>query len=287
MSLIRNLPYDHPYRWDGRLFGGQQLWRPSNLGSQLATWFDAEDTASITLNGATVSQWNDKSGNARHVAQATAANQPTYQASGIGGKPALSFDGADWLFNPTDSNIMQNVAGGSITVVANYTNIVTQRVAASVINNLNTSRAIVFLSSSGTLTAGGRRVDGDAASVAAAPTTYTYGTNVIQNVSMDFAGNLNSQFVNGSAAGTSTFPSGGGNSNNTVANTLVIGATSPDDGVSATNVMLGLISEVVITSGAPLSTADRERLEGYLAWKLGLEANLPSGHPFKNTPPTV
>lgn len=36
-----------------------------------------------------------------------------------------------------------------------------------------------------------------------------------------------------------------------------------------------------------LSTANRQRLEGYLAWKWALEANLPAGHPFKNTPPTV
>jgi hypothetical protein len=48
----------------------------------------------------------------------------------------------------------------------------------------------------------------------------------------------------------------------------------------------GFISEMVATS-ALLSTADRQRLEGYLAWKWGLQANLPAGHPFRNNPPTV
>jgi hypothetical protein len=37
-----------------------------------------------------------------------------------------------------------------------------------------------------------------------------------------------------------------------------------------------IVSEVVYTNTA-LPAADRERLEGYLAWKWGLEANLPAG----------
>jgi hypothetical protein len=50
--------------------------------------------------------------------------------------------------------------------------------------------------------------------------------------------------------------------------------------------MLGFVGEAVYTNTA-LSTTDRERLEGYFAWKWGLEASLPVGHPFRNTPPTV
>ncbi|OBQ32885.1 MAG: hypothetical protein AN487_21545, partial [Anabaena sp. CRKS33] len=128
MSLLRNLPYTHPYRWDGRPFGGPQLWRPSNLGSALALWLDAEDAASITLNGSTVSQWNDKSGNARNVSQATAANQPTLTTSGLNGKPVLTFDGADWLFNANPGALLRNVAGGTVAAVMNYTNFTIQRI---------------------------------------------------------------------------------------------------------------------------------------------------------------
>jgi hypothetical protein len=59
----------------------------------LSAWFDALDAASITLNGATVSQWLDKSGSGRTLSQATAANQPSYVTSGINGKPSLELDG--------------------------------------------------------------------------------------------------------------------------------------------------------------------------------------------------
>ena len=54
------------------------LWTPAQLGASLDLWLDAEDTNTITLNGTTISQWDDKSGNARHASQATATDQPTY-----------------------------------------------------------------------------------------------------------------------------------------------------------------------------------------------------------------
>jgi hypothetical protein len=35
-----------------------------------------------------------------------------------------------------------------------------------------------------------------------------------------------------------------------------------------------------------LVTADRQKVEGYLAWKYGVASNLPAGHPYKSSPPT-
>ena len=43
-------------------------------------------------DGDPVSQWDDQSGNGNHLVQATAANQPTYLASGNAGRPAIRFD---------------------------------------------------------------------------------------------------------------------------------------------------------------------------------------------------
>ena len=34
-----------------------------------------------------------------------------------------------------------------------------------------------------------------------------------------------------------------------------------------------------------LLTSDRQTIEGYLAWKWGLQGNLPANHPYKNAPP--
>lgn len=52
----------------------------------------------------------------------------------------------------------------------------------------------------------------------------------------------------------------------------------------------GYIAEIVVirTLGAEdIPTIIRQKTQGYLAWKWGLVANLPSGHPYKTTPPTA
>ena len=46
----------------------------------------------------------------------------------------------------------------------------------------------------------------------------------------------------------------------------------------------GQLAEVTIFS-ATLSTSDRQKMEGYYAWKYALTANLPAGHPYKNVAP--
>ena len=56
----------------------------------LAAHYDASDTSSITV-ATGVSQWNDLSGNARHLLQATAASQPTYSLA----NKSVTFDGTD------------------------------------------------------------------------------------------------------------------------------------------------------------------------------------------------
>lgn len=48
----------------------------------------------------------------------------------------------------------------------------------------------------------------------------------------------------------------------------------------------GDIGEIIVTNTA-LSTTDRQTLEGYLAYKWGLTASLPSNHPYKTDPPRV
>jgi len=78
----------------------------------LALWLDASDSSTITLNGATVSQWRDKSGNGRNLSEATANNQPTM--STMNGKSALSFDGVNDSL--TNSSTLMAVGTNSFTL---------------------------------------------------------------------------------------------------------------------------------------------------------------------------
>jgi hypothetical protein len=61
-------------------------------GCQL--WLDASDATTISI-GTGVSQWNDKSGNARHAMQATGASQPAYITAGKNGLNIVRFDGSN------------------------------------------------------------------------------------------------------------------------------------------------------------------------------------------------
>ena len=78
-------------------------------------WLKAD--AGVTLSGNSVTNWADQSGNAYNVTQATAANQPTFEASVFNGQPAISFDGGDWL-NNTISNPVTAGAARTIFVVS-------------------------------------------------------------------------------------------------------------------------------------------------------------------------
>lgn len=57
-------------------------------------WYDASDAATLTSSAGAVSQWNDKSGGARHLT-GTAGQQPITGTRTINGLNALDFDGVD------------------------------------------------------------------------------------------------------------------------------------------------------------------------------------------------
>lgn len=88
--------------------------------SGLKLWLDIANTSSLTFNGSTVSQVNDLSGNNFHATQGTANNQPTYSATGLNSKPALSFDATDSLLSTaTIADVVANAASSpAITIVA-------------------------------------------------------------------------------------------------------------------------------------------------------------------------
>jgi hypothetical protein len=85
------------------LLGEDGAWYdPSDLTT---LWQDTSATTPVTSDGQSVARIDDKSGNGRHLIQATASSRPTYKTSG--GLHWLDFDGGDWLY--------LDVAGANIT----------------------------------------------------------------------------------------------------------------------------------------------------------------------------
>jgi hypothetical protein len=58
------------------------FFQPTNAAN-CQLWLDASDLSGMTFNGPQLSQWNDKSGNARNAIQTTAAKQPTIVTNGL------------------------------------------------------------------------------------------------------------------------------------------------------------------------------------------------------------
>lgn len=79
--------------WLYTALGAVATFTPASL-SGLAAWYDASQIAGVS-DGAALSQWNDLSGNARHLRQTTAANQPLYKSAIQNGKGVVRFDGTN------------------------------------------------------------------------------------------------------------------------------------------------------------------------------------------------
>jgi hypothetical protein len=246
-------------------------WTPAQLGASLALWLDADDASTIMLNGSTVSQWNDKSGNARNVLQATAANQPAYNTTGINSKPALVFDGVNDTLKSTANLGISGTQTFSIFAVHAFS-----WASARVALAFGTSGRYHHMASTAsnqywTGYDGGTQVATYTPSAPATP--YMIGIERTGNTGASW-----NVFQNGSALALTA----GNNVGVSLTNGPVsVGAYT--DGTLAANLTAG---EFIIVSGT-LSTGDRQKLEGYLAWKWGLQANLPADHPYKTTPPTV
>jgi len=239
-------------------------WTPAALGANLALWLDAADASTITLNGSTVSQWNDKSGNSRNATQSNASLQPTYNTTVVNGRPALVFTN-----HQLDLPAGTYTPSPAIAIAAN-------RGTATGVGLLlqNTTQIVVpFNYTASTNFWCARRGSGQIAPTV--PPASAGGSDIYLGDSGASNGTTWTYTYNGSTPATTTnFGLAGGTSNGNLIGRDA-GGGSP---------LQGNISEIVVTNGN-LSTTDRQRLEGYLAHKWGLTANLPAGHPYKTTPP--
>ena len=86
-----------------------------------------------------------------------------------------------------------------------------------------------------------------------------------------------------SAAGAWSFWMNGTSIFSTGTNTVGF-ATVTQLGASNVTYWNGYIAEVILLSEVP-STDDRQKIEGYLAHKWGIESVLDAGHPYKSSPP--
>ena len=233
-------------------------WTPEFLS--LEARYDAADESTITKDRSNrVSQWRDRSGNDHHVNQTSDSAKPVSGTRTLNGLNALAFSGSanQWL----RSN--ENISGQPLTAfaVAQFDSAGTH----STVFDGSGSRCMLRRTNNDVLALyAGSWLDG------AATTAEAVLASVEFNAVSSFIRKNGGTAVTGNP-GTEGLTSG-----------LTIGNISGNEGDGWR--MDGLISELIFVSGS-LSDADRQRAEGYLAHKWGLQANFPADHPYKSTAP--
>ncbi len=255
------------------------LWTPANSTPLPDLWIDPTDGATITLSGSNIAQINDRSATAGHFIQATAANQPLRNATGINNLPVMQFDGSiDILVgNAAAEAVSQNVAGLSIFSVINSTggSGVRRAVLYFSTNSTSSARAGLFvLPSPNRIEAGGRRLDGNGYQTVTANCSFP----CLGAAIFDYAGAEAYAGVNGVYTARGGFQTSGSTSNTAAVLTSI--------GNGGGNIYGGLIGELIVFKSV-LTQAARELIEGYLAWEWGLQASLQATHPYRNSAPTT
>lgn len=261
------------------LLAPSALWTPALISTAL--WLDAGDASTITTVSGAVSQWNDKSGNNRHAVQGTAASRPVVTANGLGSKSVITFDGSN-DFMDVATTILQGIGVFSLHWI--YARL------GSGTGTENAYRpAISLLSASGADNGAFHYIKNTSNLGAsypiyhAGPVTWgnydpisgtTYSNNQANILSFNAGASSWNVFRNGTQEGTAA--RGGSPGSDFIGFRLAQQANI----FRTSNIY---IAEIAMTLDA--GVFGRQQIEGYLAHKWGLTANLPAGHPYKTSPP--
>jgi len=239
-------------------------WAPTNASATMNLWLDAADQNVLTISSGLITEWRDKSSLANHAIP-NSGEEPAFTT--IDGLNAIRFTGSKRLFS-TDKLTVRDFR--NVFIVCKYEQ-GTAFVSASTFCALfsaaisgGSANGNCFFSSGVTQAwSGVSYLNGPLFLNATQITADTTNRTVLPqlNTSLGFMSSNATSAVSVGGYGIGTLRE----------------ITSPWDGV---------VCEIV-SYGSTLSTTDRQKMEGYLAWKWNLVNLLPAGHPYKNTRPTV
>lgn len=226
-------------------------------------WLDAQDRTSYTLSSSNVTQWNDKSGNGSNVVRMstgpTVSNFNGYPTLYIGGGGSLSNSSLSIPTSYSVAAIVNRTSGQDYQYVSKF------HVAGDGYLFFGTSNGnFATFAGNGSTTWWDVNGNSPAVSVGSTP--------ILLEAIND--GTTMTPYTNGIAQNTKT-------GTTAVATGLAIG--SDRLGGQTLNGNLG----EYLLYGRPISGAERQQLEGYMAWRWGRVSDLSSSHPFKLVPPLV
>lgn len=223
--------------------------------SGCTAWWDASDpygTGTPPANGTAISTWTDKSGSGYNgIAQSGLI--ATYTSA----SKTLNFNNAYYT-----TNYPANPTYETCFMVSNYT---------------NTNVEVVLIGS----TAGGRIVvyNGNLFSLG---TSYVGGGSYSTGLATNGTNNLAVTVINTIATSYSSLNGALTLNGPTAMGAFTAGKTTFLGRDGNPKIFYGNVCEILMYNTA-LSTTDRQKVEGYLAWKWSMQSKLPSGHPYYST----
>lgn len=249
--------------------GGGGTWSPVNLGAVVRAWYKFD--ALTGANGDPQGSITDSSGNAFTLTQAGTL-RATLAAADLNSKNTIRFTAASSQRYPLSSTIMSGSSAGSFYLV--------QKVVSAAVANGSPqwgagSQDYTPFSDGNIYEDFGSAARNTVGTPTGALTSYRI-------ISAYSAANDWAYFIDGGTGG----PSGGttakfSTATNTVTWTGVSTWLGANTGLTYFD---GWYAEVVYTN-AKQSTTDRQKMEGYLASKWGLQGNLDATHPYKSSAP--
>jgi hypothetical protein len=260
------LPQSHPFTYIAPL---TRAFSPSDI-SGCALWLDVSDR-STTVSGSSLTGIIDKSGN--YLTTTLSSTAPTYSATQLNGYPGINFTGASWIRGNfastyTGSNFIVFAVGSMTTASAGYRRLVSFSLP-STLDYASASQVIPILQQSGNAVIESFRAADQAGK------TVSYSTNYL--LEAEYTGSSNNFYLNGGTP-SSVASSGAFNFNE-----WGVGYLADYGGTSDAAYWNGNFGEVIVYFGS-LTTTQRQQVEGYLAWKWGLQGSLASTHPFYKFP---
>jgi hypothetical protein len=236
-------------------------------------WFDPQETTSVTTSGGRVTAIADQTSAGNDFTASVSGTIEHAFPSGINGRPGLNFTSSapttsTYLYKdnfnlaPTNELTLFMVAYQTSTASGNSELFYTRNnyVYFDLFNNTNSSGILSVNIGSATLRSTGINI--------VSPPAIALITVVATTSTVTVYYNGGSTSVSGSARGGLSL------NDNTLDWTISGGAFK------------GFIGDVA-TFSTVLNSVQRQAMEGYLAWKWGLQANLPVGHPYYSAPPAL
>lgn len=223
--------------------------------TNLLSWYDVADSASVTVTNGKVSSLLDKSGNSRHATQATAGQQPLYTTNAINGLPTMEFTQG----NSTVLTIANAVAHSAGTVhifgVVKAKGMATTNNAAfyGAVNQSN----VLSYCFPGAVSANRQTLLHAAVAWFTSSSVASFGTTSFYQLNASWDGTNVAYRQSRTDDGTTTY------TGRPVGTSNAIGC---QENTSYSNIY---VSELIVYS-SPLSTVDRNAVENYLYTKWGV-----------------